>query len=269
MPLDRAAVDGFVFWTRNLGPFEPVLDSLRARGFPFVVQYTITGYPRQLDAGTIEPDRALGHLRDLARRNGPRAGVWRYDPIVFSSLTPPDWHRATFARLARDLAGTVDEAVVSFLQVYRKTARNMAAAAEETGFGWRDPDAAEKRALLADLAEIAAGQGMRLALCAQPELLIENVREASCIDAGRLSDLADRPVKALAKPHRKTCACHASRDIGDYDTCPHGCVYCYAVRDRTLAKRRFRAHDPEGEFLFTPAGPAAPPVRDDGQGTLF
>ncbi len=269
VPLDRSAVDGFVFWTRNLGPFLPVLDTVRERGFPFVVQYTITGYPRQLDAATVAPERAIGHLRDLFRRNGLRAGVWRYDPILFSSLTPPDWHRATFARLARDLAGTVDEVVVSFLQVYRKTARNMALAAKEAGFDWRDPEADEKRALLADLAAMAADAGLRLSLCAQPELLIDGVHEASCIDAARLSDLAGRPVRALLKPHRKTCACHASRDIGDYDTCPHGCAYCYAVRSRDLAKRRFRAHDPEGEFLFPPSDSATTPSKDDGQGTLF
>jgi len=39
-----------------------------------------------------------------------------------------------------------------------------------------------------------------------------------------------------------------------YRGCQHGCAYCYAVRSRDLAKRRFAAHDPEGEFLFPPKG---------------
>lgn len=38
--------------------------------------------------------------------------------------------------------------------------------------------------------------------------------------------------------------------MGDYDTCPYGCVCCYAVPNRKLAQKRFREHDPEGEFLF-------------------
>ena len=250
--LSPGAVDGFVFWTRNMGPFMGALDAVAGMGFPFVVQYTLTGYPRALDYSTIPWERAAGHLGELSSRFGARAAVWRYDPVVFTSLTPPAWHRATFARLAAALAGSVDEVVVSFAQVYRKTARNMAAAARAFGFAWHDPEAAEKRALLGGLAAIANDHGMALTLCGQPELLIDGVAEARCIDALRLSDVAGRPIAASAKPHRPTCGCWASRDIGEYDTCPHGCVYCYAVNSRTLARRRHRAHDADGAFLFPP-----------------
>jgi uncharacterized protein DUF1848 len=247
------AVDGFVFWTRNPAPFFESLGSVQALRLPFVVQTTITGYPRILDAATVAPERAIDDLRRLSNRYGGQAGVWRYDPVLMTSLTPPDWHRDNFARLARQLSGTVDEVVVSFAQIYRKTARNLNAVARAAQLTWRDPEQAEKKVLLGELAAIAADHRMKLTLCGQPELLIPGVSEASCIDAARLSDIAGRPVVAPGKAHRKTCACHASRDIGDYDTCPHGCVYCYAVRTRALAKRRFAAHDPEGEFLFPPA----------------
>ena len=64
--------------------------------------------------------------------------------------------------------------------------------------------------------------------------------------------LAGRPLPAAAKAHRQTCACYASRDIGSYDSCPHGCAYCYAVSGRDAAKRRFAAHDPAAEYLVQP-----------------
>jgi len=245
-------VDGFVFWTRNVEPFLPVLEDV-AREYPFVVHYTITGYPRALDAATIAPERAVGHLREIATQYGPRAAVWRYDPIVYSSLTLSDWHVETFERLAESMSGVVDEVVVSVAQIYRKTRRNMDAAGAEHGFEWWDPDADEKRALLGRLAAIAQGNGIALTLCGQRELLVEGVGDARCIDAERLSDVAGHPIAAVLKAHRKACGCWASKDIGGYDTCPHGCVYCYAVGSRERAKGRFAGQDPAAPSL----GPAA------------
>jgi len=246
------AVDGFVFWTRNLEPFTGALDVVHGRNLPFVLHYTVTGYPRALDAATIDPERAIAHLRAVAARFGPGVGVWRYDPIVFSSLTPPAWHRQNFHRLCAQMKGTVDEVVVSFAQNYRKTARNMAVAARAAGFEWWDPPADEKQALLASLAEIADGHGLPLKLCGQPELRTEGVGEARCVDAERLSRVAGWDITAPRRPHRKTCGCWASRDIGAYDSCPHGCAYCYAVNSRDAAKRRFQNHDPTSEYLFAP-----------------
>src|SRR4051812_49095630 len=46
-------VKGFVFWTKNVGPFLGHLAEVRRRGFPFVVQHTITGYPRVLEQAVV------------------------------------------------------------------------------------------------------------------------------------------------------------------------------------------------------------------------
>ena len=228
VPLSGPDVDGFVFWTKNVGPFLPVLAELKTAGMPFVVQYTITGYPTALEQAVTDADRAIGHCRGLRDAFGIRSVVWRYDPILITDLTPADWHRAMFRRLAGALEGSCDEVVTSFAQIYRKTERNLAAAARDHGFSWRDPDDSEKRALLADLAEIAAGHGMALTLCTQPGLEVPGTAPSRCIDADRLSDVAGRPIGARTKGNRPGCLCAESRDIGAYDTCPHGCVYCYA-----------------------------------------
>jgi hypothetical protein len=253
----RAGVDGFVFWTRNLGPFTAALDEVRAAGLPFVVQYTVTGYPRALETSVIEPERSVALIREAVARFGPRSAVWRYDPIVFTSSTPAPWHEDNFTRLADALAGAVDEVVVSFANIYRKTARNVAAAARAHHFDWWDPPAADKLALARRLVDIAGARGMALTVCSQPDTLVPGAEPARCVDARRLEDVAagwgaPRAVRAKLKGNRPGCACFESRDIGEYDTCPHGCTYCYAVGSRTLAKRRFHDHDPAGEFLFPP-----------------
>jgi hypothetical protein len=271
--LARREVDGFVFWTRNAGPFAAALDEVKRRGFPFFVQFTITGCPRLIEPGTLEAEAAVHQARGIAGRFGPRAAVWRYDPIVVSDATPPAWHRANFARLAAALGGAADEAVVSFVQPYRKTARNLAAALGRAGLAWRDPPPDEKRALIGDLGAIAGAHGMRLTLCTQPELVqrtgvggqrteAENrvptsdlcplFSESRCIDAQRLSDIAGRAIGARTKGNRPGCLCAEARDIGAYDTCAQGCAYCYAVGSRAKAQAAVKAHDPERANLATP-----------------
>ena len=244
-------VCGFVFWTRNAGNFRDALDVVYARGTPFVIQFTITGYPRLLEPGTLDADAAVIQLRDLARRFGPRAAVWRYDPIVVSPATPAAWHCANFARLAAALRGATDEAVISFVQPYRKTARNLALTLGAAGLDWRDPPIDEKRALTAALRDIAAACNMRLTLCTQPNLA--GVAEpARCIDDARLSDVAGRRIAARTKGNRPGCLCAESRDIGAYDTCAQGCAYCYAVNTRARAQAALKAHDPARASLAPP-----------------
>ncbi len=257
IPLDPAAVDGFVFWTRNPGPFRAALDEVAARGFPFMVQVTVTGYPRQLEASVLAPERVVALVDELARAYGPRVAVWRYDPLLITSLTPPDWHRRNFTELARAIAGKVDEVVFSCAQIYAKTRHNLNRAAARHGFTWHDPPEADKRALLNELAEVARDLGLTPTLCAQPELLNPGLGPARCIDAGRLSDVAGRAIGARTKGNRPGCLCAESRDIGAYDSCPHGCVYCYAVRNPGLAKRRYQTHDPASPFLIPPSQGAA------------
>ena len=246
------AVAGFVFWTRNPGPFRAALREVARRGIPFVVQVTATGYPRALEASVLPPERSVALVGEIHRQYGPRAAVWRYDPVLITSAMTPAWHRRNFAALARQFAGKTDEVVFSFAQIYAKTRNNLTRAAQRHGFAWNDPPDEEKRALLAELAAIARDLALKPTLCAQPDLLGAGLEPASCIDAERLSDIAGRPISARAKGNRPGCLCAESRDIGAYDSCPHGCTYCYAVRRPELAKRKHRSHDPESAFLIAP-----------------
>jgi Domain of unknown function (DUF1848) len=277
-------VDGFVFWTKNIGPFLRHLPEIKQQGYPFMVQHTINGYPRQLESRVMRPTRTVEHVKRLADTYGPDVVVWRYDPILLTSLTPPDWHRQRFAWLAHALEGTTDEVVISFARIYKKTQRNLVLAAhEDAEFDWSQHERTsleDRRALLADLAAIAKAHGMRMAVCSQHDYVVDGVtEEARCVDAARMDRIArrfGRGETSLAgriklKGNRAECGCYESRDIGEYDTCPHGCIYCYAVRERDLAVRRYHEHDPSGEFLFKPKGDVAatgqPP--ESVQGRLF
>ena len=255
-------VDGFVFWTKNIGPFLSHLAEVHRIGVPFVVQHTINDYPRVLEQAVVDAAKSVEQVRRLAEEYGPRTCVWRYDTIIHSSVTPRQFHLETFSRLAKALEGATDEVVISFAHLYRKTLRNLNQAAVNHNFAWSDPPIEWKQDLLRELTEIATSHRIRLAVCSQPQLLVPGSSEARCVDAVRLADVGGTRFMSRLKGNRKECGCYEARDIGEYDTCPHGCVYCYAVQNRPLALERFREHDPASEFLFRPpAGAVEAPTK--------
>ena len=44
------------------------------------------------------------------------------------------------------------------------------------------------------------------------------------------------------KGQREACGCIMSKDIGQYNTCPHECVYCYANTSKEIARRNYKTH---------------------------
>lgn len=253
-------VDGFVFWTKNIGPFLSPLEEVCRRGYPFIIQHTVNNYPHELESRVVNAQHTIEHIKYIAGEYGARHLVWRYDPIVFSSLTPLDWHRNNFAQLASQLEGTTDEVVISFAQLYKKTERNMNLAANKLGFSWDDHKHEERileqgHQLVNEIAQIAASYSMTLKICSQKAFHVPGVtQDARCVDADRLEEIAGHSfkTKTFQKGNRKECGCFASKDIGEYDTCPHGCIYCYAVNHREIALARYKTHDPQSEFLFPP-----------------
>lgn len=252
--LERRDVDGIVFWTKNIGPFMETLKIVRERDYPFVIQHTINGYPKSLEYSVVDSQKSVENVKMISDNYGPKTCVWRYDTIVISSETPREFHLTQFERIAKSLESYVDEVVISFVHLYEKTLQNMKWAERKFNFEWKDIDLDEKREIAKELVAIAKSYRLRLGICSQRDYLVEGAEDARCIDAERLQKIAGTAINADLKGNRKECGCFASRDIGEYDTCPHGCVYCYAVRNRELAQLNFTKHDPNSEFLFAPVG---------------
>jgi hypothetical protein len=111
-----------------------------------------------------------------------------------------------------------------------------------------EPDLALKLELAAALADASARLGLELHACCEDELLaVPGILKARCLDVGLLPVVPHGVAKQ--KPTRPECACHDSRDIGYYDSCPHGCIYCYANRNPELAARFHRQYLQAGRRL--------------------
>jgi len=231
-------IDGFVFWTRNVTPFLPRLSRLIAGRYPFYVQFTLTGYPRMLENSVPSIDVAIRQMQDFSSTFGVQSIVWRYDPILISSITPIQFHLENFERLSSALKGATSEVVVSFTQFYKKTSRNLKVLAEKSEISVEEPSRQSQIKLLHKLSLIAATNGQKLTICSQPQLESPSIQGAACISGSRLG-VGDR---FKVKGNRDGCLCIGARDIGAYDTCPHGCVYCYAVSKTEKAKASLKKH---------------------------
>jgi Domain of unknown function (DUF1848) len=242
-----------VFWTRNARPLIPHVADLRARGFHFYFQYTINGYPREIDSHAPPAGAAVAAFRRLAELMGPGLVMWRYDPVILSSATPVSYHVERFESLSAALQGSTDRCYVSFLDSYGKTERNLRRVNDELGLRLRRPEVAEQREPLARFVEIASDRGMTVHACCDEAALDLGVEQAHCIDADvirRLRPDVDARLKLV--PSRPGCGCAQAVDIGAYDTCTFGCVYCYATNSRQAAVNRRSHHDPEDTILWRP-----------------
>jgi hypothetical protein len=250
VPLWPPDVEGYVFWTKNLQPFREALLAVHELGVPFVVHYTINDYPRLLEPSVPPTGRSVDEALRLARTFGAERLVWRYDPVIFVPERDAGEHVRRFEALARALCGATDEVVVSAVHLYAKTRRRLEALRRRhPTFAYRVPTVEEARALLSEFQGIARAYGMTLRVCAQPEILPPAAETARCIDPDRLSRIAGRTLVVPPGGTRPACRCARAVDIGWYDTCPHGCVYCYAVDNAQRAKDAYRRHDADRAAL--------------------
>lgn len=226
-------VTAFVFWTRDARPFSPVLDRLDRRGDRYYFQFTLTAYGPDLEPGLPARDQRIAAFVALAERLGPERVLWRYDPIILSSRTPPAFHRRAFADLCRALSGHTRRVTISLAEYYRKVDRRLKALeAAGTVFDRQAQARPETLELLAELCELARAHGMRMVSCASKvELTKAGIAAGACVDGELIRRLWQVDVPAgRDRGQRPACRCSPSRDIGANDTCAHGCLYCYANR---------------------------------------
>ena len=237
-----------VFWTKNPLPLMPYLDELDARGYAYYFTFTLTPYGRDVEPGFPEEAARLDAFARLSQRLGPDRVDWRYDPILLDGAHPPAWHEEQFGRLLAHLVPLTTRCIVSFADPYRHLGGRVAPAPPE-----------DMRLLAAALSRAAAPCGLPLFTCGeQMDLSDLGVQHAACVDPQKAARILGCPVDATRdKGQRPACHCAGSVDIGAYSTCPGGCAYCYATHSRSLALKRYQAHDPALPALTGPLPPGA------------
>ena len=251
------AIKALVFWTRNPKSLLPHLPWLERMGYAFYFHYTLTGYPRCLERSVPRLSMALDTFHRLSDLIGPQRVIWRFDPILLSNLVDNAKHKRLFEKIARSLAGKTQRVMISFADFYSKTKRNLNAI---HGFTYRDITLhfAEQEDLISFMADVAHHYGMVIQTCSeQQDFSHLGVFHGKCIDDNLMTNVFGiTPHKSKDKNQREACGCVKSVDIGVYNTCLHGCTYCYATQThphvtRSTQSQQLKAkHDPNSPFLL-------------------
>lgn len=242
--LNPNVIDCIVFWTKNPAPMLPYLDEYRR--YMYYFQFTLTGYGKDIEPGLPDKRRILiPAFCELADRIGRDRVIWRYDPIFLSDHYTLDYHVKAFTRIAEALAGRTRRVVISFLDDYEKTKRNM------KGINIQGLTKEKMRWLAHSFAVIAGRYGMEIQTCAEKIDLSEyGITHGACIDREYIEHLLGCRLRA-GKDHgqRPECRCMESVEIGSYHACRNGCRYCYANFSDGRVQARIRDFDVDSPIL--------------------
>lgn len=239
----------FVFWSKNFTPFMENLRILNELGYKFYFNYTVTGLPDVFESA-VEKQSAIEGLKQLSKMYSPGHINWRFDPIILSDLCGREFFLRAFEDLACEFEGLVERCIFSFVTEYGKVKRNFAQFEKTSGVKIIRHNKNFKIELANELAAIAALHGMKMSSCCCDYLINDRIAQAHCVDGNVIEQLFFLDgLKHKEKPTRPHCGCTESSDIGTYDTCPHGCIYCYANVNKDKATESHRNHDKDSAFL--------------------
>jgi DNA repair photolyase len=251
-----------VFWTKNPAPMAARLDELDQRGIGYYFQYTLNDYEAEgLEPNLPSLENRIDSFRHLAGRIDKERVIWRFDPLILTDTITPEILIQRVARIAKQLSGHTEKLVISFFKCgeHKKSDRKL----DRAGIQYRDFTADEIAFVAKELGKIGTEHNLTVAACAEDyDLSLYGIEKNKCIDDAlikkvfshdkALMDHLNHPENLSVSGQRKACRCITSEDIGQYSTCKHNCLYCYANASEIVVNRNFKRIDQTGEILLPP-----------------
>lgn len=240
--LTPSVVDCIVFWTKNPANMLNKLELIS--GYNYYFQFTVTGYGTAVERKVPTKAQVITTFKKLSQKIGADKVIWRYDPIIINDSFNIDFHKRNFELLASELEGCTNLCIISFVDLYQKTKRNM-----------RNINVLHDEKSFYDtamcLASIAEKHNIKMQACSEfVDLTDAGIEKAKCIDDRLISHIVGHRIQLEKDKHqRDCCTCAASIDIGAYNTCRHECLYCYANYSPRRVENQAKKHHPLSPLL--------------------
>ena len=240
--LDPELIDCIIFCTKNPKPMFENLEKIDK--FNQYWQITITPYEKEVEPNVPPINDVLESFKYLSKKLEKENVTLRYDPIFINEKYTLEKHIESFEYIINSLSGYTTEAIISFIDLYEKTKRNFPKAKEVT----KD----ERLKIGKEFAQIGKKNNINIKTCVEgTELDKFGIDSSGCMT----KEVIERAInKNLNIPKQKArngeCYCLLNNDIGEYNTCDHGCLYCYANSNKRMVKRNLKLHDPKSPILI-------------------
>ncbi len=230
------ALDCIVFWTKNPKPMLEKLCLLKEYAYYF--QFTLNPYEQDIETNLPPKNKIIETFKKLSDKTGKEKIIWRYDPVLINSKYNIQYHIDNFEKIAAALKNYTEKVTFSFIDFYKKIAENIKAinAAVIT---------TEEKNIIADnFSKIAKENNFAIDTCAEDiDLSKYGITHARCVDDRLIAKINGTGFTTEKdKNQRIECGCVKSIDIGEYNSCSNGCVYCYANYSHAAVKKSTEKH---------------------------
>jgi DNA repair photolyase len=209
---------GVVFWTKNPDPIIPYLHQLDNLNIVYYFQYTLNDYP-ELEPNVPSLDNRIDTYNKLGKLIGYDKIKIRFDPILVSSNPPLpiDTVLNRYYEISQLLSMETKDITFSFVDYYPKLPQRIKTLTQsEINYAIQFfIDKIGDRYNLYSCAESISNPYIKPNRCIDPDVFISM--------GMKLPDINEKD-----KTQRLLCKCYPSKDIGEYRSCKHKCVYCYA-----------------------------------------
>ena len=224
-------VDMIVFCTKN--PL-PLLDTIHLFSVPIQLQVTITGYFKDMEPQVPDKGEIIACVQKLSSYLGKENVCVRYDPILLNSKYDVDYHIRAFNKLCTILKGYVSKVIVSFVDDYKNVRNNH--------LDYHEPSNEE----YLKLKETFEKNDMKIVSCMENKFQIGDEKDC-CIS---IKYDFERTGKLFKEWKARDCHCVNMVDVGAYNSCLHGCKYCYANFDSKKIVSNYKMHDVNSSLLI-------------------
>jgi hypothetical protein len=242
--LSPDVVDCIVFWSKNP---RPLLDKLQILNeYAYYFQFTLNPYDKDIEVQLPCKYEILETFKKLSDMISPSKIIWRYDPVLLNKKYTISFHIDKFSEYAMKLKGYTEKVTFSFIDFYKKITENIK-------FAEIDEITYEEKNIIADnFSRIAKNSNLIIDTCAEDiDLSKYNISHARCIDDRLIAKIIGYNfIAEKDKNQRLECGCVGSVDIGEYNSCSNGCVYCYANYSPNVVKTNFKKHNKFSPLLI-------------------